>query len=223
LSKREDLEDIRNLQNKVIFLETENAELKSQRKDATARLGQGQDPVSLEINMESLAASLSKEETGTEVQIPSEITHLDTNWDELLSALYPSGSSRLDSDEVERRLFFLFSRKIPDPKLRKHWWKIALNNLATHKLDLFSFLQAKRKIYRQFTGLGLIEEIVENRYKEPVPDYVGPMSITYIGMGGGSLQANSDSIPIRVIVWKLTRRGEEQLALISGVHREESS
>jgi hypothetical protein len=223
LSKREDLEDIRNLQNKVILLETENTELKSQRKDATARLGQGQDLVSLEINMEALAASLSKGETSTEMRIPSEITHLDTNWNELLSALYPSGSSLLDSDDVERRLFFLFSRKIPDPKLRQQWWKIALNNLTTHKLDLFSFLQAKRKIYRQFTGLGLIEEIVENRYKEPVPDNVGTMGITYLGMGVGSLQAKSDSIPIRVIVWKLTRRGEEQLALISGFHREESS
>jgi hypothetical protein len=42
-SRREDLEEIRTLLNKVLSLEAEAAELRSLRKDATALLGHGQD------------------------------------------------------------------------------------------------------------------------------------------------------------------------------------
>ena len=214
LSKREDLEDIRSLQNKVILLEAENAELKVLRKDATARLGQGQDEVSWQINVTDLVTSM---------QFPPEETHLNTNWDELLRSLYPGGSSRLDAEDVEPRLFLLFTSKISNHGLRKEWRAKAAANLVDEDIDLRCFRKTKRDIHRQLTGLGLIEEIVETRYRQPLPQINnGMLGITYSTIGSLS-PTQSDPIPVQVVVWRLTRRGEEQLALISGFRRNESS
>ena len=222
-SKREDLEEIRNLLNKVISLEAENVELRSQRKDATARLGQGEDPVCWAIDVTELTVSAESvmNDSATEVQFPLSEAQLDTSWDQLLHALYPGGSSHLDSTEVEPRLFMLLASKISDPTVRANWRLIAVRNLSSKTLDLSCFWKAKRDIHRQLTGLGLIEEIVENRYKEPQLDYFNTMyGITGVG---GRVQSKPDPTPIRMIVWRLTRRGEEQLALISGFRRGESA
>jgi hypothetical protein len=227
-SKREDLEEIRNLSKRVITLEAENAELKSLRKDATARLGQGQDAVSWQINVTDLVISVpvTNARSFTEIQFPPDETQLHTTWDELLHSLYPGGSSRLDSGNVQPRLFILFASKISDQALRNEWAEIAVDNLlnsASKRLDLDCFRKTKKDIYRQLTGLGLIEEIVETRYKEPLPEIPKTMlSVTYI-TPDDLAQMRSDPTPIQVVVWRLTRRGEEQLALISGFRRDESS
>jgi hypothetical protein len=225
LSKREDLEDIRSLQSKVILLEAENAELKLQRKDATARLGQGQDAVSWQIDVADLATSMETAGTYsvTEIRFPAGEMQLNTTWDELLRSLYPGGSSRLDSGDVEPKLFMLFAWKISDQALRKGWCEIAVDNLTDKVLDLRCLRKTKKDIHRQLTGLGLIEEILETRYKEPPPATPDTMfTVTYATLGSLS-QNKPDPTPVQIVVWKLTRRGEEQLALISGFRRMESS
>jgi nucleoside 2-deoxyribosyltransferase len=223
LSKREDLEEIRSLFNKVTSLEAENAELKSQRKDATARLGQGQDPVSWQIDATKLVFSenAADNSSATPIPFPSGEAQLSTTWDELLIALYSSGSSRLDSEDVELCLFHLLASKISDPALRGKWRVIAIRNYARKSLDLRCLGKAKRDIHRQLTGLGLIEEIVETRYKEPAPNLTSPLGTSYaIGI---LTQTKPDPIPAQIVVWRLTRRGEEQLALIGGFRRNETS
>ncbi|MGA2649871.1 MAG: DUF4062 domain-containing protein [Terracidiphilus sp.] len=225
LSKREDLEDIRKLQNKVILLEAENAELKLQRMDATARLGQGQDAVSWQIDTSELVTSekAADNESLTSIQFPSGETRLETTWDELLSVLYSGGSSRLDSEDVEPWLFYLFASNISDEALKTKWRVIALRNLRSKKLDLSCLWRSKRDIFRQLTGLGLIEEIVETRYKEPVPDYPLSISSGYLATVSNFSSTKADPIPAQFVVWKLTRRGEEQIALISGFRRDKPS
>lgn len=222
-SKREDLEEIRNLLTRVITLEAENAELRSLRKDATARLGQGQDAVSWQINVADLVSSIKPTDSDSpiDIQFPPEETQLHTTWDEILYSLYPGGSSRLDSGDVEPRLFLLFASKISDQARHKKLWRaIAADNLTDKVLDLRCLRRAKKDIHRQLTGLGLIEEIVETRYREP--DIPLPMySVAYNIIGTKS--DPTPSTPVHVVVWRLTRRGEEQLALISGFRRIESS
>jgi nucleoside 2-deoxyribosyltransferase len=221
-SKREDLEEIRGLLNKVISLEAENGELRSSRNEAAARLGQGQDAVSWAIDVKRLVSSLRLDgsESATEISFPPDVTQLHTNWDELLSALYFGGSSRLDSADVEPRLFLLLASKIPDQDLRGTWREIAVEDLARRRMDLTCLRSAKRDIYRQFTGLGLIEEVLEDRYKEPMPDYSLMMNVSaYLNVASSFPQPKSDPIPYQVVVWRLTRRGEEQLALLRGFRR----
>jgi len=218
-SKREDLEEIRNLLNKVIALEAENVELRSQRKDATARLGQGQDAVSWVIDVGKLVISARAAHTGFgKVEFSPDETQLHTTWDELLWSLYPGGSSRLDSGDVEPKLFLLLASKIADPSLRSTWRLIAASNLTSNEIDLGCFWQVKRDIHRQLTGLGLIEEIVETRYRQPIPEYFG---FTISGVTDHQ-QAKPDPTPAQVVVWKLTPQGEQQLALIGGYRRSES-
>lgn len=219
-SKREDLEQIRELLEKVVALEAENSELKSLRKDATARLGQGKDAVSWVIDVSELIISekLAGTAAVTKIQFPREETQFHTTWDELLQSLYPGGSSRLDSGDVEPRLFYLFASKISDPTTRELWRDIAVSNLTNKNMDLECLWRAKRDIHRQFTGLGLIEETVETRYKEPMPDYAGFIFSTIEKRP----QIRADPTPVQFTVWRLTRRGEEHLALISGFHRIES-
>jgi hypothetical protein len=220
-SKREDLEEIRNLLNRVISLEAENADLKSQRKDATARLGQGEDAVSWQIDVTHLVASvLSNEDSARELQFPSHEAHLHTTWDESLCALYPGGTSRRDSGDVEPRLFLLLASKISDQAVRTNWRLIAARNLTSKELDLCCLWKAKWDIHRQLTGLGLIEEIVETRYIEPEPDFP---KITFDSLIVSSSQSKPDPRPVQLVVWRLTRRGEEQVALISGFRRSEPS
>lgn len=219
-SKREDLEEIRNLLNSVVLLEAENGELRSSRNEATARLGQGQDAVSWVVNSEGLVGFVRVDGSKADLKVsfPSELTQLQTNWDELLSALYFGGSSRLDSSDVEPRLFLLFASKIADPDLRGTSREIAMENLTSQELGLGCLRIAKRDIYRQFTGLGLIEEVVENRYRERLPDYTPLMNVSYM-ISSGSPPVKSDPIPYQTVVWRLTRRGEEQLALLRGFRR----
>ena len=93
------------------------------------------------------------EESVTRVQFPADETQFNTNWDELLTALYSGGSSRLDSVDVAPRLFVLFASKISDQALRPEWRRIAIQNLTSKELDLPRFWRAKRGIHRQLTGL----------------------------------------------------------------------
>lgn len=229
-SKREDLEEIRTLLNKVLALEAENAELRSLRKDPTALLGHGQDPVSWEIDVTKLVTSMKVVNTDSEVtiQFPPADSQLRTTWDELLQSLYSGGGSRLDSEDVAPKLLVLLASKISDLPPRDRWLDIALDNLIdtqldrhlSKRLDLGCFRKAKRDIYRQLTGLGLIEEVVETRYQQPpTAQSLNMLAVTYI-----TATSNRDPAqPMQVVVWKLTRRGEEQLALISGFRREISS
>jgi hypothetical protein len=90
---------------------------------------------------------------------------------------------------------------------------------SDQRLDLDCFRKAKRDIFRQLTGLGLIEEVLETRYEQPAPKHY---DVTYASISTLSL-ATPDPIPVQVLVWRLTRRGEEQLALISGYRREVST
>jgi Domain of unknown function (DUF4062) len=221
-SKREDLEEIRALLNKVLNLESENADLKSFREGATARLGQGEDKVSWTVDVTELVWSERAREAGSPSNLPFPLgeTELLTTWDELLKSLYYSASSRLDAKDVGPRLFYLLASKISDQELRARWLIHARRNLTTRELDLNCLRQARGDIYRQFTGLGLIEEIVETRYEEAEAD----LSLQYILSGSASLsQRKQDPIPVQIVMWRLTRRGEEQLALIRGFRRGEPS
>jgi hypothetical protein len=222
-SKREDLEEIRNLLTKVLSLESENNELRSLNKDATACLGQGEDSVSWVIDLTELGASvpswfgLSEAET----QFPFETMEFNTTWDEILPALYPGGSSRLDSGDVEPRLLSLFTSKISDLALQEIWRAISARNILTPGLNLGCFWKAKRDIHRQLSGLGLVEEIVETRYMGPSFNHAA-VAFSYTNIASES-PIKSGTNPVQIVVWKLTRRGEEQLAFISGFRRNMSS
>jgi hypothetical protein len=119
-SKREDIEEIRNLLNRVMALENDIAKLRSLHDEVTARLGHGKDEVSWTINVTEVVFEERDRETNsvTKTPFPPSETELHTTWDDLLTALYYSGSSRLDSDEVAPRLFYLFVSKISDEELR---------------------------------------------------------------------------------------------------------
>jgi hypothetical protein len=222
-SKRQDLEEIRTLLNKVMTLESENAELKSFRNDAAARLGQGEDDVTWTIDVTGLVWSEQVRDTDSlsNVPFPPGETELRTTWNELLKSLYFSGSSRLDAQDVVPRLFYLLASKIHDQEMRARWLIHARRNLTSKELDLSCLWQVKGDIYRQFTGLGLIEETVETRYKDAEADF----TINYLVTSANRNfpQSKQDPIPVQFVVWRLTRHGEEQLALIRGFRREKLS
>lgn len=221
-SRREDLEEIRALLNNVLNLEAENKQLRSLSNDATACLGQGDDEVCWTVDVSNLPAlaTESQSSSAAEKNTPLKDMEFRSTWNELLKALFYRGSSRVDDQDIQARLFYLFASRVSDHELRSEWKQLAYENLTKPHLDLNWLWMVKRDIHRQFTGLGLIEEVLENRYKDPD---LGGYSVSYFlsGISGSTLpQSKQDPIPIQVVVWKLTRRGEEQLALISGFRRD---
>ena len=132
LSKREDLEDIRNLQNKLILLEAENAELKLQRKDATARLGQGQDAVSWQIDVTDAWAFPILAPRSSFLLTKRIFTRHGTNY-----CIRSIPAEVRDSIlNVEPRLFLLFARKISDQALREKWVEIAVDNYSARRASI---------------------------------------------------------------------------------------
>lgn len=222
-SKREDLEEIRDLQGRVLSLQNDNALLKTLSNEASSLLGHGEDKVSWTIDVTKLVAQAAdaKTQPATKIPFPPGETKLLTTWDELLKRLYFAGSSRLDDEDVMPRLFFLLASKISDTESRTKWIDIAVDNLDKKELPLGCLWKVKRDVHRQLTGLGLIEEIVETRYREARSftnmDYFISAQSTFVPP-----RSNQDPIPVQVVVWRLTRRGEQQIALISGFRREES-
>ncbi len=193
-SKRDDLEEIRMLQNKVITLESENAELKATQGKTAMQLAQGEDVVSWTVDTRTLCL-------GREQFQLAQVT-LITNWDEILCALYPGATSRLHASMVNVCLLRLLADKLitdkdlPSDSIAR-WRTIAHGTRSGNVMNLDFLQNIKADIYRQYTGLGFIEEITEG-----VNDI-------------------SSGVPITVYkpVWRLTRRGEEYLALIRGFKR----
>lgn len=86
------------------------------------------------------------------------------------------------------------------------FWRFTISKAMREPktLALAPFELVKADIHRQFTGLGLIEEVFESG------SWVDPID-------------NRKSIPFSRQVWRLTRQGQEYMALIRGFRRPGSS
>jgi hypothetical protein len=103
--------------------------------------------------------------------------------------------------------------KTPGEGIDDVWRAIAnapFDQVNTNAINLGGLDPVKADIYRQLAGLGLIEEASETRYTEKA--YVDQSST-----GRSSLRR--DTVPYHVVVWKLTKRGEQHLAAIRGFKR----
>jgi hypothetical protein len=190
LSRREDLERISSLQQRVLDLDAENQRLKLIQEDATKVLASGQEPVRWTIQLRGIKLP---DETP-----PSGSFSFETSWDSLMTNLFTFGRSDLLESEARKVFCLMLVRNIPEnllgdttlSKLRKAAEDDSLSKTwASAELVL-------REIKRQFCGLGLMQESAETRYIHDI----------FIGK----------SAPQTVRVWNLTQRGNLQLALLKG-------
>lgn len=87
-SNREDLEEIRNLQGKVLELQAENAELRKARNTAKENLAQGSDRVSWLVDTSAIIAQKQEGAKSVKVSFSTGTDRFETSWDELLCALF---------------------------------------------------------------------------------------------------------------------------------------
>ncbi len=201
ISSREDLEEIRELQARVIRLEAENTRLREVRNPTAELLAQGQDLATWNVQTSKfLAAPIGVGKKAPVFPFPE--ATLEVTWDEVLCALYPGGTSRVEERDVPARLFILLVEKFIPKGLDPIWRGLADANLgARHLIKLGSLDRVVADVHRQFTGLGIIEEVTETQHRPAA--------------GGASFAISRD-------VWRLTRRGEEHVAVIIGFKHEQA-
>ena len=193
---REDLERITNLQQRILDLEAENSRLRELQDDPANRLASGSQPVSWELKLNDFVFNS---------QWPRirEVT-LESTWDDMLHCVFPDGSYST-ANNVERAIGRLIACLVPPGDGNERWWEQAkafLNN-DRHVFPSFeSTRKVREELHAQFTGLGLIQESMETVY---FPDHNNPFG---------------PQIPKTVGVWRLTTKGERQLALRRGHLRE---
>jgi hypothetical protein len=122
----------------------------------------------------------------------------------MLHNVFPDGSFSTVKD-VERAIARLIACQVTPGDGNERWWEQAKTFLNSNRHEFPSFESTKRirgDLHTQFTGLGLIQESLETVY---VPDSNNPFG---------------PQIAKTVSVWRLTTKGERQLALRRGRPRE---
>jgi hypothetical protein len=194
---RAELERINDLQQRIISLEAENQRLRERENDISLRLASGSSTVKWNLNIADMRF-------GNDSPIQNEFT-LEATWDQWLVTLFPGGSSYITISEVLNSIYEFILSKIPEGFVSSHWLERAK---AIYFFDIGSFdfgavELLRNDLHRQLTGLGLIREERETVYRDD------PLS-------------RRSTAETRTI-WKLTPKGEQQLALTRGYLKQESA
>jgi len=189
---RESLEEINQLQKRVIQLEAENKELRLSQDDASNILSSGEETVKWTLSIENFVFG----------QLKPAIDEIDVeaSWNELLLLTFPGGSSYVQPNDVRLAIFQMILGKAPREIGDERYWQQA--SLTLQRMEFPSFGAIPRiftDIHRQFTGLGWIREDRESGYrKAPWGDA---------------------EIPYTTTLWYLTPKGERYVALTRGYRK----
>lgn len=189
LTPREDLERINNLQDRVLKLEEENVRLRKLDNTAEEQLASGTNQISWQLDLNDLSIG--------NVWPVSRNIELQSTWDTLLQSIFSKGSSYVNENALRRSLLKEVA-SCPQFNAPQQWldnWQSYLKNDSwTPKSKALELIVTD--LHRQFTGLGLVSESKETVY---IPQLHG-----------------AAPVPQTMSIWKLTTRGEKQIALSRG-------
>jgi hypothetical protein len=191
---RDVLQNVNELQQRLIALEGENSRLRELQSDTANRLAGGKEDVSWPLDLNGFSFD-NKRPKIRELLLKS-------TWDEMLQVVFPGGSSHVLAIRVEQSIASLIlSRIIPIPEDAS--FRDAGLPYMNKDNYYFPSLQPTKMIlddvHRQFSGLGFLQESMETIY---VPQQYGNLPT-----------------PKTMSVWKLTQKGERHMALIRGYLR----
>lgn len=194
-ASREILEKVTTLQERVIDLEAENAQLRAAQQDSSAQLANGTAKVRWNLNLRDVRMENKR--------APQADFIIETTWDDAFRLIFPGDKSEADVEEIRTTIAVFILEAAPADAVEPSWQRELAEHLKHHNWsgNWESVRRVATDLQRQFSGLGLIQEVGETRY---IAD----------GFGG---QAK----PRTVRLWKLTNKGATHLALISG-HRNET-
>jgi hypothetical protein len=113
---------------------------------------------------------------------------------------------------VRKEILGWILRKCPDGSTQHIEGKaLDLANSKARSSDINSVNSVFNDLHRQFTGLGLIDEIRETEYQNP-PYFLQFQSV--VNSSGPPAPR-----PVTVTRWRLTRRGEHHIAKLAGFIR----
>ncbi len=186
---REDLERINALQERVLKLEEENTRLRRLDDTVEEQLASGRSPIVWQLDLNDLSI-------GTIWPLSRNI-ELDSTWDTLLQSIFSRGSSYVNENALRRSLL---KEVVSSPHFKapqqwlENWQSYLRNDSWTPNFKALELIVTD--LHRQFTGLGLISESKETVY---VPQLHG-----------------AAPVPQTMSIWKLTTKGERQIALSRG-------
>jgi hypothetical protein len=200
-TSRADLERIADLQQNVLSLTKELAQLRSLSDEAAEATETGKQLVSWIVDLGDIEPKVS----------PVPAFEVTASWDELLVVVFPAGSSYRRTNSIRRAILGWLIEKAPKGLLPREIEEKSLhiansNSGSSHFEAVDSIFN---NMHRQFAGLGLIDEIRETEYQTPIS------SFALLGVNSPAEQPR----PVTVTRWRLTRRGEHHLAKLAGLIR----